>query len=228
MERPDYNADGVISFEEAHAYTLIASDTIDIPMKTSGEFLSVHSKFGKDDSNLLSDDEPFSAILRLATPSQKAVLTGLSKQLELTGDDRVATALRETENRRGQGRGRSSGREITRLRDRIATDLKTRWPELDNVLNPLATELLTARKTEFIDAIETHPEYQRYRELKNAALPTSSREKRRAKFNRFIRTADNVVFAENLRRIAPEKYAQYLVIVDGESRSFTQRPNGGP
>lgn len=223
LKRPDYNSDGRISFDEAHAYTLIESDTVDIPMKTSGEFLSVHGAYGEDDPELLSEAEPYSAIIRFATPSQRAVLDGLSKQLDLSGDDRVATAFRETEVRRGRGRTRGGGRgrDAERLKNRIVTNIKRRWPELSNVLNPLATEFLTNRKEEFIEVIESHRDYKRYRDLADSAAKSSASEKRRAKFNRFVRTADNVLFAQNLKRTDPEKYTQYVAyvaIVAGESR----------
>ena len=62
IKRPDYNGDGVISFAEAHAFTLLDSHTIDIPATTSGEFLSVHGRFGEDDSDLLTDDEPYETV----------------------------------------------------------------------------------------------------------------------------------------------------------------------
>ena len=44
IEKPDYNEDGTISFEEAHAYALLTSPTIDISIKTSGTFLREFSK----------------------------------------------------------------------------------------------------------------------------------------------------------------------------------------
>ena len=45
IEPPDYNEDGKISFDEAHAYTILHSDTIDLPINTSGEFLGIESRF---------------------------------------------------------------------------------------------------------------------------------------------------------------------------------------
>lgn len=44
IEKPDYDEDGTISFEEAHAYALLTSPTIDISIKTSGTFLREYSK----------------------------------------------------------------------------------------------------------------------------------------------------------------------------------------
>ena len=44
VERPDYDKDGRTSLAEAHAYVLINSDTIDIPVCTSDVLLRQFSK----------------------------------------------------------------------------------------------------------------------------------------------------------------------------------------
>ena len=44
IDRPDYDKDGVVSFAEAHAYSLLTSDSIDISIKTSDAFLRHFSK----------------------------------------------------------------------------------------------------------------------------------------------------------------------------------------
>jgi hypothetical protein len=227
IETPDYNGDGVVSFDEAHAYTILTADTIDLPVKTSGEFLSVHSKFGDDDSELLVNDEPYDVVWDLATPAQKAILEGLSEQLGLTGQNRLVVAWRATEPRRdqGAGRGRSRGRRpespTGQLRRRIAGDIEKRWPELANVLNPGAVELLTSRSDEFVRAIEEHPSFKRYRELTEQSRSAPSDQEKTVKYERFLRAADNVVLAENLRRMnEPKKLAQYEAIVAAESNSL--------
>ncbi len=228
IELPDYDGDGTVSFDEAHAYTILTADTIDLPVKTSGEFLSVHSKFGEDDPQLLTNDEPYDVILRLATPSERAILEGLSRQLNLSGNDRIVDAWRETRRDQGrsQGRGRSRSRRPespgSQLRRRIANELETRWPELANTLNPLSIELLTNRRDEFVDAVEGHPDYERYRELANEV--TRDEKKQLVKYERFLRTVDNIALAENLRRLKDaKKIAQYAAIVDAESNGLKPR-----
>ena len=162
---PDYDGDGKVSFAEAHAYTVLNADTIDLPLTSSSEFLSVESNFKDDDHpELLPKDAPYDTIHELATPAERAVLDGLSKQLDLTGSDRIAAAQRESRaTRRGRSRGRdqSPRRRAARLRDTIADDLKERWPELANVLNPGAVELVTTRSKEFVEAVEAASEVQR-------------------------------------------------------------------
>ncbi len=142
IDRPDYNGDGTISFDEAHAYVILAADTIDLPVKTSGEYLTVHSKFGEVDSDLLTNDEPYEDVLALANPVQKAILEGLSEQLDLKGSDRLVDAWKATRSTQADNRNRSRGRRSAspqdRLRMKISSDLKNRWPGLANVLNPIS------------------------------------------------------------------------------------------
>ena len=160
-------------------------------------------------------------MLQLASPVQKVILDGLSAQLGLSGENRIAEAARLSSNRpRRRSRTQRSGREVERLSQRIAADVKSRWPELSNVLNPLATELLTNRSAEFVRVVEGHEDYPRYRELSDGADNASSEQKRQAKYHRFLRTADNVVFAENLRRSSNRLYRDYLAIVEAESQTL--------
>lgn len=217
INRPDYDQDGAVSFEEAHAYTVLTSNTIDFPIKTSGEFLRIHSKFGKtEEDGLTSKDLTYSELLELANPSQRAILDGLSEQLELAGENRFATA--RSRSRQSTGRSRSSsGRPTTgrgrrpqspagQLKMRIAADTKRKWPELANVLSPVAIELVTKRSDEFVAAIEKHPKYQEYRRLqqeeKSKGSMTLSPARQKVKYERWVRIAENIILAENLSRIA--------------------------
>ena len=226
VARPDYDGDGRVSFTEAHAYTVLNADTIDLPLTTSSEFLRVESEFQDEDHpKLLPKDAPYATIIELATPAERAVLDGLSKQLELTGEGRVAAAQRESRpSRRGRTRSReqSPRRSTARLRETIAEDLKERWPELANVLNPGAVELVTSRGKEFVEAVEGHPKYKEYREQKALAAREIDPQKRRAKFERFVRTAEDVILRENLKRAGDEKLIrQYNAIAAAERRSLS-------
>lgn len=219
---PDYDGDGNVSFAEAHAYTVLNADTIDLPLTSSSEFLSVEGQFRDDDHpRLLPKDAPYETIHQLATPAERAVLDGLSKQLDLTGDGRIATAQRESRpSRRSRTRGRdqSPRRRAARLRETIADDLKERWQELANVLNPGAVELVTTRSKEFVEAVEGHPKHKEYREQVDLAAREPDPQKRRAKFERFVRTAQDVIRRENLKRLDDQKLlAQYRAIVAAES-----------
>jgi hypothetical protein len=225
IELPDYDGDGKVSFDEAHAYTVLKADTIDLPIKSSGEFLGIESLFAnKRYPDLLSDDEPYAVILNLATASEKSVLDGLSTQLELSGDNRVSAARQKTQelsrSTRGQ-RGRPAN-PSQQLRQKIANDLKRRWPELANVLNAVPLELLTTRSTEFITAVESHRDSKRYRELAETFAQQPSPEKQKVKYERFVRTAENVILRENLQLLDDkERLAEYEAIVKAENSWLT-------
>ncbi len=222
VELPDYNRDGRISFDEAHAYTLLSSDTIDLPINTSSEFLGIESRFQSDQHpDLLPRDLSYDELLELATPSDRAVLEGLSKQLDLSGQDRLAQAERLKNDRRSQRRGRYRGRPedpASQLRRKIAGSLKSRWPELANLMNPVSIELLTTRSDDFVHAVEVHPDYERFRELADAASTELSDREKRVKVERFILAVENVILRENLVRLGDaDTISHYQRIVEGES-----------
>ncbi|WP_197441141.1 hypothetical protein [Thalassoglobus neptunius] len=221
---PDYNNDGKTTFEEAHAYTILTADTIDLSVKTSGEYLSVYSRFRNNGHpDLLTDEEPYDTLLKYATPSERAVLEGLSEQLNLTGQDRIDQAWRATDSRQSGRRGRrprSRGPEqqLRLLENKIARDLTEKWPELSNVLNPVAIEFLTSRQQEFVEAIENHPDFGLYQTLKKTVENTPDSEKKSVKYERFLRVADNIILAENLRRLGDrDQIAEFEQIVELES-----------
>jgi hypothetical protein len=116
IQKPDFNGDGSTSLTEAHAYVVIHSNTIDIPIKTSDVFLRKFSSFdppqeedalgkiiknAKDllsgtDSNI-SDREvppkdwvfrkdPISKILLSASPESKVIIQTLAKRLTIQGE----------------------------------------------------------------------------------------------------------------------------------------------
>jgi hypothetical protein len=230
----DYNRDGVVSFDEAHAYTVLTANTIDLPVTASEEFLRANSKFGKGDSAdtdtaLLNDHESYALLMKHASHSQRAILNGLSEQLELSGDGRVADARRslarsrsvKNDGYRNRHQSSNSRRHKDRLRREIASDLKQRWPELTNIINPVSVELLTTRSGEFVEAIEEHPHYERYRKLTDDSSP--SLRKVRVKYERLLRIADNVALAENLRRVnKPEALADFEAIVAAEAGTLNK------
>ncbi len=114
LESADYDEDGKVSFAEAHAYAVIVSDTIDIPVRTSDAMLRHYSSLAKktseDENNadgnplgklfgllatqpaadegqsLLKLEGSIVNIAKLARPDQRAIIEQLSTQLEL-GDN---------------------------------------------------------------------------------------------------------------------------------------------
>src|SRR5258706_539738 len=89
IERPDYDGDGHVSLNEAHAYVQIPSDTIDIPVATSDIFLRSCSKAEKGKAEMVNAEDDVNSLLGLARPEQRAVIEELSKQLELKAEGRM-------------------------------------------------------------------------------------------------------------------------------------------
>ncbi len=219
IDRPDYDKDGRVSLEEAHAYTILNADTIDVPVKTSGEYLGEASKFGDGEGDLLQNDEPYSVVLEHASPVQEVLLTKLSEKLELAGENRLVDAWRKTQFDRRRRRGRTAP--TSGLKNKIAADLQKRWPELANTMNPLSIELLTSRRKEFVDAVKDHPQYEKYRQESEQLQSRPDEQETRAQFERFLRVADNVVLAENLRRMnKPARVKEYQAIIAAERGVF--------
>lgn len=219
IEVPDYDDDGRISMSEAHAYTVLTADTIDLPVKSSEEFLRAHSQFqDRQNGELLSDTTEYTEVLGFADAVDQAVLNGLSEQLKLSGEDRLNDAYNKSRARTSRTRRDTS---TGQLRDRIASGLKRRWPELSNVLNPLSIQLMTTRNAEFIRAVEGHEDYRKYRQAVTADEKRLSSSEQRVKYERFLRIADNVILAENLKRLdKPERLAEYQSLIKAEAQSF--------
>ncbi len=222
IESPDYNNDGKVSFDEAHAYTILQSDTIDLPINTSGEFLGIESGFQDDQHpDLLPRDLAYDEVLKLATPSDHAILEGLSEQLDLVGPDRLDKAERLKDESRSRGRSRNRGRpddQASQLRRKISTDLKTRWPELANLMNPVSIELVTTRHDDFVHAVEVHPDYAQYREATDSVSNTLDEREKRVKYERFVRAMENVILRENLVRLGDaETIAHFQRLVEIEN-----------
>lgn len=216
VEMPDYDQNGSVSFAEAHAYTMLHCDTIDVPLKTSTEYLRIDSRFGDAERpDLLSRKADYSEVLELANPEQRVVIEGLSQQLSLTSEKRLDEASRlNGGSRTPRGQRDSDGR----LRRRIAGDLKRRWPEIGNLMNPLTIELVTSRSDEFVDAVQTHPKYQEYCDAVDASEQGRSDSQTRAKRDRLVLTIEEIILAENLRRLGDEeKLAEYQRLLDAEN-----------
>ena len=92
LDRPvsgaDYNGDGIVSMNEAYAYTLLHDISIDTPTCTSDVFLR---RFIPTTDEAVFQNS-YTDIRAWATPAQRAVLDGLTIQLKISGDKRLQTA----------------------------------------------------------------------------------------------------------------------------------------
>ncbi len=229
----DYDEDGRVSFEEAHAYAILTSRNIDVPVKTSDAYLRVHSKLrSKDQKDLLGHDTPYSEIARLAGPVERAVLVGLSEQLGLEGEKRGSEIKKKSDKlaeelKKLKGRMKSQKKTLDGVRIEIARAVRNRWPALENEHSPGAVRLLSdeRQRAEFVKAVESHPKYAKWNELKQEREDLDAEElvlsKTYATHRRFVRAFENVVYAANLEIVAKEKVrAGYQQLLGAERGSF--------
>lgn len=212
VEGADCDGDGMVSFNEAWAYTILTSRNIDIPMKTSGAFLRARSHFkgdeGVQNENLLKQQSPYSKVLELADSVEKKILEGLSEHLELAGESRYAAVEEmaggieqkraELKRQLDQKKQISDGH-----RHAIRDTLFGRWPELSNIHTEQAAALVSEQADGFVEVVKNHPRREAWDEVgKEREAIEAQRfqlEKEWAHCVRFLRTHNNVVLAENLR-----------------------------
>ncbi len=236
IEKPDYDGDGRVSFVEAHAYALLNSPTIDISVKTSDVFLRSFSALEADSNEaLLTLDTPYEDLLAVADPVERAVLQGLSSQLELTDINRAAATRKlakalQKERKEMEGRKRKQKSELGKIRKHIRDAIRGQWPELENPWHPDVASFLAIDSAAIVSAIESHAEYSRFVELRsNVSQLEDSRfdlERRWVKCQRLIRALENVVLAANLPHVAsPEMIARYARLQSEESATLHAGPS---
>lgn len=214
IETADYDKDGRVTLEEAHAHTVLVSDTIDIPLKTSEAFLIERARFGDENHPALHPRSlPYPRLLELARPVDRAVLEGLSRQLDLTGEDRHSQATRSAADiakRRGEmaDEDKEKRRRFQSARDAIRHGLLALWPDLSNVLSPESVRILTENQEEFVAAVEDHPRFEEWKTLRSEREKIDEErfelEKRWVLYQRFLRTAETVILAANLEKSGDE------------------------
>ena len=232
----DYDGDGRVSFEEAHAYAILTSCNIDIPVKTSGAFLRVHSRLHsdkEDDRDLLGLETPYPVILERAGKVDREVLEGLSARLELEGEKRgtfarkraseVGKAIRKVEEEK-----KGHKKKLDSVRMAISRVIRNRWPDLENRHSPGAVRLLSEEKlrAEFVAAVEQHPRYAEWDRLKKERGKLEDRElelsREYANWRRFARAFENVAYSVNLEKVAEEDVVQaYQRLVEAEQEGLS-------
>ncbi len=231
VEQPDFDQSGTISFEEAHAYALLTSTTVDISIKTSDAFLREYSRLeSEENESLLTPHSPISELLAAASPANRAVIEGLSAQLGLAADDRAAAAedlakeLKDAQRSIGRQRNRAS-RGFNRHSDSIKSAVLKRWPELSNPWNPQAQLAMSNDADEITNVIESHGSFREFEEAENemAELSAEATAKDRdwVKCQRLLRELENVALQANLAQTASEELvARYQLLLQAERQTL--------
>lgn len=234
IERPDYDGDGRTSFEEAHAYTLLESNTIDVCVRTSDALLRSLSKTAHDRrTDLLTPDSPRASILAAASPVDRAVLLGLESQLAL-GNGWLTQARNGVEDakKRKAALDKQKSRAVAaqkKLAGEIFSSLKSRWPELENPWHPRVQEILTVESATLLRTIQAHPKFSEFQRKQDevAGFAERSLQARRdgAKLQRFVNTVERVALEANLPKVAsPADVERYQQILSYERADLTSWP----
>ena len=230
----DYDKNGSISFGEAHAYAVITSSTIDISVSTSDSFLRAYGKPPRGNrsvpNTLLSADSPFDQLFKTATPSQQAILTGLSQQLKLSAKNRgqeawnLAKAVSD-QKQRPTSQLNSKSKELTTLRREIRNQLTQAWPELTEPFHPALPGLLEKQGDQIFATIRKHPRHGRLEQLEKEIDQLQSQvmdlDRRWAKAQRLLKALETVALAANLPQVASEEIQQrYQQLLQAEAGTF--------
>ena len=187
---------------------------------------------GKDDDGLLTETTPYDELLDRATPAERAVLEALTAEFGLTGSDRIAEAKKRAESldkerRDLESKSNAKRKEADSPRNAVRDAVHRRWPELKNAFDPRVPGIVQAEGAEIVRAIEEHPQFRRFVQLRQEAGKFSDQartlERQWAKTQRIMRTAENVALAANLMQTADEAMQQrYTALVASESRSLVK------
>jgi hypothetical protein len=195
----DYNRDGRVGMNEAFAYSLIADESIDVPTCTSEYFLR---RFVKTPEAEIWKT-PYASLKEWADPPQLAALEGLSKQLNLSGEDRLGAAYKELDTKYTvppTAPSRAAWRRFGRAQEKWRETLFRRWPAL---ANPQSARYAAARAA----AVKHLDEQARAGALKDLtdaadALTADGDEPgysmRETRLLRFIRLGKNLVLERRL------------------------------
>ena len=236
LEQPDFDKDGRIGYHEAHAYAIIACDTIDLPVKTSDAFLHHHSvprpdpkKKRPEDAQLLTPQSPLPALLAHARPEERAVVEALSAALAITGDDRFKAAealskkLEDQRNKLGEEMKKHEQR-AGEVRKKLAAALLSRWPEMENPWHPKVHEAMEKEGPAVVAFIEGLPRFREFEEKRSKANQAETGmldlERKWAKCRRLMRAIENLALGANLAKVADAALVtRYAALLELEAAS---------
>ncbi|UUO05190.1 hypothetical protein M4951_17620 [Blastopirellula sp. J2-11] len=233
VTRPDFDQDGRSSLLEAHAYTVLNADTIDIPTRTSDAFLRHYSATtGRD--GLLSSHSPIEVLLASADPCERAVIEGLSQRYELVGADRgkeVEEAIQRIreEKKKVDGDLRDKKQELGTAKREIAKAIQHRWPEIGSPWHPETARLLAEEADVVKQAILENENYAKLQEIDSAIEELDEQrenfELEIVKLERLQYWLETRALAINLAVMADaEAREDYVELVKLESQHLVETP----
>ncbi len=242
----DYDGDHVTSFAEAHAYAVIESNTVDIPLRTSDALLQKYSRLASGESSdtppaegeprrlppidLLDVSGPLLGLLVHADPIDRRIAEQLAARLEidLAGDASQLEAklqqarrdLQEVERTRSR-----IARNHRRAQQRAVAQVKREWPELEAEHSPKLAALMAEESDEFVAKVSAMSSYktmtERAEELEKASAEMLQCQKQDALVRRIQQIFRRIVLAHNLPKTAsPDLVARYQELLELESTTL--------
>ncbi|MCA9239042.1 MAG: hypothetical protein KDA37_02530 [Planctomycetales bacterium] len=222
----DYDGNGRVSFAEAHAYAVLQSDTIDIPIRTTGAFLrAIDRPQGHPEPRF---EGKLSELSRTARSDQWAILLGLPGKIGL-GVDATMQDVRNAqwrlrrEQRNAQRELSRAARDTLEARRNLRERVKEMWPDIEDGRNRYTRELVSDHADEFIEQVESLPEYEAYlcaediRQQKDRLADHLRCQEIKAL--RLLRTCQNILLADDLPNVASlevlKRYEQMRDLEEG-------------
>lgn len=237
VSRPDFNGDGKTSLLEAHTYTVLTADTIDIPIRTSDTLLRHYSATtGKD--GLLTMRSPIEVLLATAGPCEKAVIEGLSERFSLDGSnrgERVEHAIKQKQDakRKVDEELREPRKTVTDARSEIGKVVRMRWPELAAPWHPEIPQILAEQSDQLLAAMLEHESYAKMREA-NAKVKELEAKSEQLNFDivkleRLKYWLETRALAINLPIVGDQKQIEgYQRVIRLESQPFSEPSPSAP
>jgi hypothetical protein len=214
---PDFNGDGHISLEEAHAHAVVFGDSIDIPTTTIEAFLRKYSSTETETDGAVKADMPNDQLFDLASTTEQAMLTGLARRLGLEEANVYLSAKQQSEYAERKRKDiEKQRRPLTNQRNEAAKPIRSAiealYPELKNPWHPDHARLLEERASEIEQLIQNHPSFEKFdncrKELAKLSQEIRSLTNREAACARVLRIAENVALGANLPLVADETIQQ--------------------
>jgi hypothetical protein len=167
IESADYDGNGQVSFAEAHAYAIIESDTIDVPVRTTGALLQRYSRQARQRRRRSNDQDensfgrllgslsgqnatpnpqgltqaagPLAKLMESARPDQRAILQRLPAKLGLGTNATVEDVRRKL--REVRGSSNSAGSKLHRATETEERALERVQEELREIWPELNADL---------------------------------------------------------------------------------------
>ena len=217
-KRGDINLDGKIELQEAHAYAVVNDPTIDEPIKSSQLYLIDKIQVS------LPAYMTKSQLISMADFTEKYIL----ENVYAVEPEQTIRAFRQKVAEQKQKIAHIETKldvlyeQLWEIRDGFYSQLVSRWPELVNLMHPKSRALLGGQSTELKDYVYKHLDLlgvkSNDRQIRKATNLLWQYQRRLAKMNRWVRTAQTAFARRHMSRDQGLAYQSLRIC---ESRSLS-------